>query len=124
MNPHERQYVDSLLGVAAERLVERLVHRAGSAIDARRRLSEPGGPDALGVPAFVDLFFADSLLDNPAGACVVLQAFADAPMPPVAGATIGPALVAASKAAFLEVLAVKVEEALDVAALYEGEVSR
>ncbi|MDX2147318.1 MAG: hypothetical protein SFZ23_07320 [Planctomycetota bacterium] len=126
MNPHEMQYVDSLVNLATERFVERLVHHHGGAHAARGAFAagQQGRASAAReapLTRFVHAFFADAMLDNPAGACAVLQALADrAPPAAAVASTIGGSLVLAAQAAFGELVAFKAEEALDRACVFEG----
>jgi hypothetical protein len=133
MNLHEQQYMDSMVNLATERFVERLLHRAGGAVAARRRLAAAGDAldtDEVGLLKFTRLFFSDAMLDNAGGACAVLEAFAERPMPelPVnaggngAGVLVGEALLDVAVRVFAALVRVKAEEALDRAASYEGEV--
>lgn len=125
MSPHEQLYLDSMLNLATERLVERAVHRAGSAAAARAAMTRDADAAPILLSSFVDRFFADAMLDNTAGACAVLQALADQPMPPastLAGSgEIGDGLRLLARATFASALAVKAEEALDRAASFEAE---
>ena len=121
MNPHERLHIDSLLAMATERFVERLMHRSGSARAARERLAQSGDTAA----SFVEMFFVDTLLNTTAGACAVLEAYESEslPNPAVAigeaSATVGRAVERLARQVFARVLVVKTEEALDFAASRE-----
>lgn len=125
MEPYERQYVDLLLAMAVERFCERLVHRNGGAANALNRLrSDPNG-EGIWLNEFVDAFFRDSLLDNPAGACLILLALANRKREAVNGpaepTTIGEALEQMAKAAFGALLRQKTEEALEQTLAFGGD---
>lgn len=121
MNPHERLHIDSLLAMATERFVERLMHRAGSARGARERLAQ--GADAA--ESFVELYFVDTLLNTTAGACAVLEAYESESLPnpaaALAGASgnVGRTVERLARHVFARILVVKAEEALDFAASRE-----
>ncbi len=55
--------------------------------------------------AFVTAFFAEHLLDNPAGACFVLEALERRVLPPDPGGPVPEVLARLARAAFAEVLA-------------------
>lgn len=89
MEAYQRQQFDFLLLTAAERFAERLVQRCGGAGPARARLRADPQGEGVWLDQFAQAIFRDFLLNNPAGACFVLQALACRPAPaPTAGATI------------------------------------
>lgn len=127
MNPHERQYVDWLLAQAVEQFVERALHRCGGPRAAKELLARSPDDPRLALAPFVSAFFAESLLDTPAGASSIVQALADLPAPTAAGGpSVGDSLQSLARGAFAAVLRSKAEEALDRAAVYEpiAEVNR
>jgi hypothetical protein len=146
VNAHERQQFDMLLQLAVERYAERLVQRNDGPERAHARLRDT--PDAEGVwlPGFVDAVFQDSLVDNTAGACFVLEALERRPAPAVStvpsapsapsassvlsaasaapsassAASVAQALAAMARAAFADLLQQKTLEELDRRASYQA----
>ena len=116
MELHARQQFDFLLMTAVERFTERLVQRSGGAVPALEALR---AADSRELALFVDALFQDFLLDNPAGACFVLEALAERRVGPLAGGDLGAVLVALAKHAFGDLLSAKSEEALEQAAAFE-----
>ncbi len=115
MDPHAQQQFDFLLMTAVERFTERAVQRSGGAAAALERLRAGAGDERV----FVDALFRDFLLDNPAGACFVLEALAERHVGPLAGGELGAVLVTLAKQAFGDLLSAKAEEALEQAAAFE-----
>ncbi len=114
MNPHEQQYVDSLLEVAVVRFCERVIHRNAGAKHALSKLRAAPNGEGIWLDQFVTSFFQEALLDNPAGSCMLLEGLARRPVPAfVAEATIGSLLQQLAQAAFAELVSSKVEEALE-----------
>jgi len=74
VNAHERQQFDVLLQTAVDRYAERLIQRNDGPENARTRLLETPEAEGVWLSGFVDAVFQDSLLDNTAGACFVLEA--------------------------------------------------
>ena len=83
MNAHERQQFDILLQTAVDHYAERLIQRNDGPDNARTRLLETPEAEGVWLSGFVDAVFQDSLLDNTAGACFVLEALERRPAPPV-----------------------------------------
>jgi len=101
VNAHERQQFDMLLHAAVDRFAERLIQRNDGPENARARLLDTPEADGVWLSGFVDAVFQDSLLDNTAGACFVLEALERRPLPSpladiCASAADRPALSAAS----------------------------
>lgn len=117
MDLHAQQQFDFLLMTAVERFTERLVQRSGGAVPALERLRAEGAGGEVRV--FVDALFQDFLLDNPAGACFVLEALSTRPARPVEAGPVGAILIALARQTFGDLLAVKAEEALEQAAAFE-----
>lgn len=117
MDLHAQQQFDFLLMTAVERFTERLVQRSGGAVPALERLRADGAGGEVRV--FVDALFQDFLLDNPAGACFVLEALSTRMAYPVEGGSIGAMLNGLARQAFGALLAAKTEEALEQAAAFE-----
>lgn len=119
MDLHERQQFDFLLQTAAERLVARLEERHRGPDAALERLR--GGPDEVG--PFVDVVFADFLLDNADGGCFVLRALARRPAGEVvviSGDTVETLVVGTAKRLFAALLAAKAEEILEQHSGYQS----
>lgn len=121
MDLHLRQQFDLLLQMATERLTERAVQRCEGAENALARLqSDPDG-EGVWLGDFVDAFFDDALLDNPAGACFVLRALEKRPAPTITpGGSVGDVLRALAKQSFRDLLARKAEDALAQQTVYGG----
>lgn len=123
MDLHAQQQFDFLLMTAIERFTERLVQRNGGAVPALERLRAEGASGEVRV--FVDALFVDFLLDNPAGACFVLEALSTRTVAAGENGTIGPTgtlgalLMALAKRHFGDLLGLKAEEALEQAAAFE-----
>jgi hypothetical protein len=83
VNAHERQQFDMLLQTAVDRYAERLIQRNDDAENARTRLLETPEAEGVWLSGFVDAVFQDSLLDNTAGACFVVEALERRPAPSV-----------------------------------------
>jgi len=99
-----RQQFELLLQDATGNFTERVVHRCGGPDNALERLS--ADPDGEGVhrSQFVQAFFEDNLLDNPAGYCFVLGALERRTLPPDPGGPVAEVLGRLAKAAFADVL--------------------
>ena len=72
MEPHEQQYVNLLFAMAVERFSERIIQRNEGAQNALNRLRANPQGEGVWLNEFVDAFFRDALLDNTAGACLIL----------------------------------------------------
>lgn len=124
MNAHERQQFDVLLQMAVDRYAERLVQRNDGPETARTRLLEQAEADGVWLSEFVEVWFQDSLLDNTAGACFVLEALERRPVPEACRAIgpqpIGGALAALARAAFAVLLRQKTAEELARRAGYQA----
>ncbi|MEM6287603.1 MAG: hypothetical protein AAF845_10645 [Bacteroidota bacterium] len=113
MNLHERQHFDALLHLAVERLTERAVQRSQGATGALGQLRDDPDGEGVWLGDFLDAFFAEALLDNPAGAAFVLQALERQTVRLGAGeARIGDHLQALAKQAFRALLVRKLDESL------------
>ncbi|MEF3274990.1 MAG: hypothetical protein K6356_11455 [Chloroflexus sp.] len=115
MELYQRQQFDLLLMMAVERFAERISERcAGPAIALERLRTDPQG-DGIWLDRFVAAIFQDFLLDNPAGACFVLQALADRPLPTPAlpADSIGVMLQTMARRAFADLLVMRTEEVLE-----------
>jgi len=121
MNAHERQQFDLLLQLAVDRYAERLIQRNDGPARARTRLFESPEAEGVWLSGFVDAVFQDSLLDNSAGACFVLEALERRPMPAGPEArTVGEALARMARDAFASLLQQKTLEELARRASYQA----
>lgn len=114
MEAYQRQQFELLLGIAVERFVERIAQRCGGYEAALAQLRADPQGEGVWLDGFVQAFMRDFLLDNPAGACFVLQALErrriGAPQP----GTIGTMLEQMALRAFADLLALKTEEMLEL----------
>ncbi len=113
MEAYQRQQFDLLLMMAVDRFVERMVQRCAGAEAALVRLRADPQGEGIWLDRFVQAIFQDFLLDNPAGACFVLQALAGKTIPPPAAGSIELMLQTMARRAFADVLALRSEEALE-----------
>lgn len=120
MEAYQRQQFDMLLIVAAERFVERIVQRCEGSTNALERLRTAPQGEGVWLDEFVRLFFQDMLLDNPAGACFVLQALPKRRLPALPAGSIEMVLQQAARCAFADLLRTRVEEALEQQLAYGG----
>jgi hypothetical protein len=125
MDPHEQQYVNLLLAMAVDRFSERIIQRNEGAQNALDRLRTNPQGDGVWLNEFVDAFFRDALLDNPAGSCLILQALANrrlnVPSPIFERATVGEVLQEMAKQTFATLLQQKTEEALEQTLAFGGD---
>lgn len=113
MEAYQRQQFDFLLLTAVDRYVERLVQRNGGAALALQRLrSDPQG-EGVWLDQFTQAIFRDFLLDNPAGACFVLQALPRRHVAPPEAGTVEAMLQQLALRAFADLLGAKTIEALE-----------
>ena len=113
MELYQRQQFDFLLMTAAERFVERIVQRCAGVKNALARLREDPQGEGIWLDEFVQALFQDFLLDNPGGACFVLQALAKRTVPAPSEGKIDAMLQQMAVRAFADLLASKVDEALE-----------
>lgn len=113
MHLHEKQYFDFLLATGVERFVERLEQRNEGAENALPRLREnPNGP-GIWLDEYTDALFRDFLLDNVAGACLVLSALSRRPTAATPPGRIEDTLLLMAKRSFADLLQAKAEELLE-----------
>lgn len=118
MDAYLRQQFDVLLLTAADRFAERIVQRCQGHADALHRLkSDPQG-EGVWLDDYVDAVFAESCLDDAAGAAFVLQALQRRQVTVEDSGTVAQVLVRTAKRAFAELLAAKTAEAMDRAERY------
>lgn len=118
MDPYQRQQFDVLLYTAARNLAERIVQRcAGQANAVRQLRADPQG-EGIWLDQYVDAVFAESCLDDVAGAAFVLQALHKRQAVIAGDGSIGDILVRLAKSAFAELLAAKTVEAMERAERY------
>lgn len=114
MEAYQRLQFDLLLGIAVERFIERITHRCGGYEAALARLrSDPQG-EGVWLDTFVQAFLRDFLLDNPAGACFILQALERRRIAAPQTGAIGSMLDQMALRAFADLLAAKAQEALEM----------
>jgi hypothetical protein len=118
MDPHQRQQFDFLLATAGERFVERIIQRCAGAENALARLRADRQGEGIWLDQFVTAIFQDFLLDNPAGACFVLQAIYKRTTASPSPASIEAMLQQMARRAFADLLASRVEEVLEQAVSY------
>jgi hypothetical protein len=105
MEPHLRQQFDLLLQEATGNFVERAVHRCGGLEPALARLQADPEAEGVWVGEFVDVWFAEHLLDSTSGSCFVLDALERRTVPADPGGPVHEVLARLSRAAFAELLA-------------------
>jgi hypothetical protein len=120
MESYQRQQFDFLLLTVVDRFTERLVQRNEGHANALARLRADPQGEGVWLDAFVQAVFQDFLLDNPAGACFVLQALARRRISTPDAGSVETMLSAMARRAFADLLAVKTEEMLEQQASYEG----
>jgi hypothetical protein len=116
---HERAQFDFLLNTAAERFAERVIQRTGG-YEALAALRKAPQGDGVWLDEFVSAILRDFLLDNVAGYCFVLQACETRRLDGMAGlslegASVTDALAVLALRAFSGVLAVKVDQGIEMA---------
>jgi hypothetical protein len=125
MNPHEQQYFNLLLVIAVERFSERIIQRNEGAQKALERLRANPQGEGIWLNEFVDAFFRDALLDNPAGSCLILQALANQRVNDLSNiverVTVEEMLQEMAKQTFAALLHRKTEEALEQTLVFGGE---
>jgi len=114
MKAYQRLQFDLLLGIAVERFVERITHRCGGYEAALARLRADPQGEGVWLDEFVQAFLRDFLLDNPAGACFVLQALERRRIAAPQPSTIGTMLEQMALRAFADLLAAKTVETLEM----------
>ncbi len=114
MEAYQRLQFDLLLGIAVERFVERITHRCGGYEAALARLRVDPQGEGVWLDGFVQAFLRDFLLDNPAGACFVLQALERRRIAAPQPGTIGAMLEQMALRAFADLLAAKTVETLEM----------
>ncbi|MGB9752127.1 MAG: hypothetical protein C0183_07260 [Roseiflexus castenholzii] len=115
MEAYQRLQFDLLLGIAIERFVERITHRCGGYEAALTQLRADPQGEGVCLDTFVRTFLRDFLLDNPAGACFILQALARREIAAPQPGAIGTMIEHMAVRAFADLLAAKTEEALEMA---------
>ncbi|WP_298819035.1 hypothetical protein [Chloroflexus sp.] len=113
MELYQRQQFDLLLMMAVERFAERMIERCAGPEAALARLRTDPQGEGIWLDRFVDALFQDFLLDNPAGACFVLQALADRAVSAPPAGTINAMLQTMARRAFADLLVIRAEEALE-----------
>jgi hypothetical protein len=114
MEAYQRLQFDLLLGIAVERFVERITQRCGGYEGALTQLRADPQGEGVWLDAFTQAFMRDFLLDNPAGACFVLQALERRRIAAPQPGTIGTMLEQMALRAFADLLAAKTVETLEM----------
>lgn len=124
MELYEKQYFNDLLNTAVERFSERIIQRNEGAQNALDRLRANPQGEGVWLDEFVTVFFRDTLLDNPEGACIILQALASRrltePSRLLECTTIGEALQTMAAQSFATLLQQKTEEVLEQTLAFGG----
>ncbi|MFC5542923.1 hypothetical protein ACFPOH_14535 [Ureibacillus suwonensis] len=124
MNDYEKQYFNTLLQIATERFVERAVQRSEGVENALHLLRTDPYGNGVWLDKFVDAFFEEFLLDNPAGSCFILQALSKRRYDPEQvlqqEVTVEAIVEKMAKGVFEELLKQKAEEVLEQHAAFEG----
>ena len=76
MKDYEKQYFNTILQIATERFVERVIQRCEGAKNALELLHTDPYGNGVWLEKFIDAFFEEFLFDNPEGSCFILQALA------------------------------------------------
>lgn len=118
MDVYQQQQFDLLLAQTGEAFIERIVQRCGGQENALAALRADRNADGVWLDEFVDAVFADWCLDNAEGATFVLCALQRRQLTLDASATVGELLVAAAKAAYADLLHMKVLESISRASVY------
>jgi hypothetical protein len=97
-----RQQFELLLQDATGNFAERTIYRCGGPDAAVEALSTD--PESVHRAAFVQAFFEENLLDNPAGHAFVLEALEKRTVPDIEGGTVAEVLGRLARSAFADVL--------------------
>lgn len=112
MDAHLRQQFDVLLLTAADRFAERITQRCQGEEQALHRLRTAPDSEGIWLTDFVDAVFAESCLDNAAGACFVLQAAQKRAACVAVEGSVAEILGQLAKTVFASLLTAKAVEAL------------
>jgi hypothetical protein len=115
MELYERAQFDFLLNTAAERFADRLVQRTGGLEQGLAALRADPQGEGVWLDEFVRAVLRDFLLDNPAGSCFVLGNCATRRVTGGHDGTVEQVLAALAVRAFADVLAVKVDQGIELA---------
>jgi hypothetical protein len=111
--------------MAVDRFSERIIQRNEGVQKALERLRANPDGEGIWLNEFVDAFFRDALLDNPAGSCLILQALANQRVNDLSNiverVTVGEMLQEMAKQTFAVLLHRKTEEALEQTLAFGGE---
>jgi hypothetical protein len=118
MDVYRRQQFDVLLYTSAQNFVERIVQRCAGQDNALRRLRTDPQGEGVWLSEYVNAVFAESCLDDAAGAAFVLEALHKRQVTVEDTGSVADVLVRLAKAAFAELLAAKTVEALARAERY------
>jgi hypothetical protein len=112
---HERAQFDFLLNTAAERFVERLVQRTGGLDEGLAALRADPQGEGVWLDEYVRAVLRDFLLDNVAGSSFVLGNCASRRLEGAPAGTVEEVLGELAVRAFADVLAVKVDQGIELA---------
>ncbi|GAX89151.1 hypothetical protein [Effusibacillus lacus] len=125
MDLHEQQYFNLLLAMAVDRFSERIIQRNEGAQNALHRLRTDPHGEGVWLQEFVDVFFRDALLDNSAGACLILEALSNQrlsdPTSILECGTVGEMLQKMAGQTFATLLQNKTEEVLEQTLAFGGD---
>lgn len=124
MNDYEKQYFNTLLQIATERFVERIIQRCEGVKNALLQLRADPYGEGVWIDKFVNSFFEEFLLNNPAGSCFILQALAKRPFQseqsPSEVLTVQEIIENIAKKVFEKLLQQKAEEVLEQNLVFGG----
>jgi hypothetical protein len=124
VSDYEKQYFNTLLQIATERLVERAVQRSEGAEKALRLLRTDPYGNGIWLDKFINAFFEEFLLDNTAGSCFILQALSkrryNLELLPQQALTVEEIIKKMAKEVFGELLKQKAEELLEQHVAFGG----
>lgn len=118
MEPYLQQQFELLLQDATGNFAERTVYRCGGPDSAIERLSSDPDGDGVHRAEFVQAFFAENLLDNPAGHAFVLEALERRTVPADPGGPVGEVLGRLARAAFADVLTTMTKQLISRQQIY------
>lgn len=124
MNDHERVHIDSLVHEACDLLCQTAIQRLAGPTNVLRQIRTDPEGDGVWLTKFARMFLAEHALNTDAGACVILEAYADRPMPTTPGLdgseSIGRVLREKAMATFADLVRLKAEQALELASMQES----
>lgn len=113
MDAYQRQQFDGVLYMAAQNFAERIVQRCAGQDDALHRLRTDPHGEGIWLDEYIDAVFAESCLDDAAGAAFVLEALHKRQVTVEDTGSVADVLVRLAKATFAELLTAKTVEAME-----------